>query len=104
MAGQLHRKQYNLELNLKQRAKDPGLNSALLIATEDKTIASFSACLTENDDDDDDDDYDEEQNKSQLLGVSVFMVRGGTKIYLVSYLILWSSSQANVSEGFRRGQ
>ena len=43
------------------------------------------------------------QNKSQLLGVSVFMVRGGTKTCAsVSYLIEWSSSQARVFESFYR--
>ena len=39
------------------------------------------------------------QNKSQLLGVQVFMVRDGTKTcVLVSYLILRSSTHGRVSE------
>ena len=41
------------------------------------------------------------QNKSQLFGVSVFMVRGGTKTCAsASYLILRSSTQVRVFKSF----
>ena len=41
------------------------------------------------------------QNKSQLLGVQVYMVRGGTKTFAsVNYLILRFSANVIVSESF----